>query len=104
MFRFNEDGTEAGDGGLRVGRRQISPGILWKKTHRKPGEGEMQIVSGGFVEDVLGEGGGGFGRDGSDGPEEDVELGRMCGSEKPFGFCETLVEFEGGGVAGFEAF
>ena len=64
----------------------------------------MEIVSGGFVEDALGEGRGGFGRGGPDGPEEDVELRRMCGSEEPFGFCEMLVEFESCSVAGFEAF
>jgi hypothetical protein len=77
---------------------------LWKKAHRKPGEGEVKIVFGGFVEDLLSEGRRGFQRGAWDGPEEDVELGRVPGSEEVFGFCETLMEFEGGGVASFEAF
>ena len=64
----------------------------------------MKIVSGGFVEEALGEVGGGFGRGGTDGPEEDVELGRMRGSKEPFGFCEMPMEFESCGVTGFEAF
>ena len=34
----------------------------------------MEVAFGGFVEDVLGESGGGFGGGGADGPEDDVEL------------------------------
>ena len=82
MFRFHQDGAEAGDAGLVVASGGISPGILWKKAHWKLGEGEVEVVPGGFVEDVLGEGGGGFGGGGADGPEDDVELGGEMGVRK----------------------
>ncbi len=49
----------------------------WKKADGKRGEGEVEVVSGGLVEDALGEGGGGFGSGGADGPEDDVECGGM---------------------------
>jgi hypothetical protein len=76
---------------------------LWKKTHWEPGKGQVEVLSGGFVEDALGEGGRSFGCRGSGGPEEDVELRRKCWSEEAFGFGEALVEFEGGRVAGLQA-
>ena len=63
----------------------------------------MEVAFGGFVEDSLGEGGRSFGCRGSDGPEEDVELRRECWDEEVGGFAKALVEFEGGGVAGFES-
>ena len=64
----------------------------------------MKIAFGGFVEEALREVGGGFGGCSPNGPEEDVEFGRMCGSEERFGFREALVKLESCVVAGFEAF
>ena len=104
MFGFHEDGTEAGNCGLRVRFGGTLPGILWKKAHRKPGEREMEIASGGFVEDSLGERRGDFGGSGSDGPEENVQLRGEGWDEEVGRFAEALVEFERSGVAGLEAF
>ena len=104
MFGFHEDGTEAGNCGLRVRFGGTLPGILWKKAHRKPGEREMEVASGGFVEDSLGERGGDFGGSGSDGPKENVQLRRKCRDDEVRRFAEALVQFKCSRVAGFEAF
>jgi hypothetical protein len=89
---------------LRVCFEEILPGIFLKKAHREPGEREMEVAFGSFVEDLLSEGGGGFGCRGPDGPEENVELRRKGWDEEVRRFAEALVKFERGGVAGFEAF
>jgi hypothetical protein len=103
MFWFHQDRPEAGHGGLRVRLLRIFPTILWKKAQWKFCEGEMEIAFGGLIEDPLSEGGGGLGSARADGPEDDVELRRRCGGEEVRGFGEALMEFERGGVAGFEA-
>jgi len=76
MFGFHEHGAETGDGNLLAGLREILPGILWKKRYRKLGQGQVEVMSGGFVEDALGEGGRSFRSRSADGPEDDVELWR----------------------------
>ena len=63
----------------------------------------MEVAFGGFVEDSLGEGGGFLRRGGTHGPEDNVELRRRCRGEEVRRFREKLMEFERGGVAGFEA-
>src|SRR5713101_8311046 len=63
----------------------------------------MEVASGGLVEDELGEGGGGLRGGRADGPEDDVQLRRRCRGGEMRRFFEALVEFEGGGVPGFEA-
>ena len=75
MFRFHQDGAEAGDRILLVSLRRILPGILWKKKGGKLCQREVEVVFSSFVKDALGEGGRGFGSGSADGPEDDVQLG-----------------------------
>ena len=63
----------------------------------------MEVSSGGLVEDALGAGGGCLGGSFAGSPEDDIQLGRSCGSDEVWGFFEALMEFQCGGVAGFEA-
>ena len=63
----------------------------------------MEVAFGGLVEDALGEGGRGLRSVGADGPEDDVELWRRDWSDEVRRPGETLVKFECGGTAGFEA-
>jgi hypothetical protein len=87
---------------LRVGVRGIFPGVLWKKGYRKFGKGEVEVAFGGFVEDSLGESGGGLRGGSADGPEDDVELRRKSRNEEVRRFGEALMQSEGGGVTVFE--
>jgi hypothetical protein len=63
----------------------------------------MEVASGGLVEDKLGASRGGLRGSGADGPEDDIQLRRRCRGDEVRGFGEVLMEFEGGGVASFEA-
>jgi len=63
----------------------------------------VEVPSGGLVEDALGAGGGGLGGCFAGSPEDDIQLRRRCGSDEVRRFFKVLVEFERGGVAGFEA-
>ena len=103
MFRLHEYGTEAGDFIFDVIYGGILPGIMWKKTCRKFGESKVEIIFGGFVEDRLRKRRGSLWCRGVDSPEDDVELRRVGRGEEVRRFGEAVVEFEGGGVAGFEA-
>lgn len=67
------------------------------------GEGEVEVAFRGFVEDLLGESGGGLRGGSADSPEDNVELRRKSGSEEVRRFGEAPMQGEGGGVTRFEA-
>src|SRR5260370_23168905 len=101
MFGFHQDRPQTGHGGLRVDLRGILPEILWKKAHWELCECEMEVASGGLVEDKLGASRGGLRGSGAHGPEDDIQLRRRCRGDEVRGFGEWLMEFEGGGLASF---
>ncbi len=59
---------------------------MWKKADWKFGESKVKVAMCGFIEDLLGERGRGFGSGGANGPEDNVELRGRDGSEKVRGF------------------
>jgi hypothetical protein len=93
MFRFHQDGPQAGHGGLWIEWGEILPGILWKKAHWELCECEVQVPLGGLVEEELGEGRGGLRNGRAHGPEDDIQLRRGCRGEEMGRFLEALVEF-----------
>ena len=100
MFWFHEDGTETSDSGLRVDFGGILPGILWKKAHGDPGEREMEVVFGSFVEDLLRKRGRGIGCRGPNGPEQNVQLRRKGWDNEVRRFAQVLMQFYCSRVAG----
>ena len=99
MLGLHENGAEAG---YRFILFDLWPRVRWEKADWQVSEGQMEVQTGGFVEDVLGESGGCGGGCGFRGPKYDVELGWSEGSCEVWGLGEAAVEFEGCFATGFE--
>ena len=79
MVGLHEDGTEAGN--LRRWF-SLGPSARRKEADGKARQGEVEIVSGGFVENLLGESGRKFGSRGFRSPKDDIESWREGWSDE----------------------
>src|ERR1700733_15313372 len=102
MLRFHQDGAEAGYGVSRIDRNRCLPSVLWKEMGGKFCQGKVKVAFSDFVEEGLGEDGGGFGGGSVDAPEDDVELWSGDGGDELRGLGGATGKFDGGGGGWFQ--